>query len=237
MSFLFVIYFQIFIHCSYIYCRVFFSTAPVDNVCKAKKTDVIFVLDASSSITNSDFQRVLQFVLAFVDDIPVIGKDGTQVGVYTFGTIFSNEIPLGRYQDKTSLKSAILSIQQLGGMTNTHMVLNDVLKNGFSVRMDARPDANRAVVVITDGESLKPEKTKIAAEALHQENILTLAIGVGQKINTNELKTIASTDENAISVKDFLALQKVEKQVNSVICQQKHARKYHYLFLKSFHPN
>ena len=209
-----------------IFLIVFFFTAPIQKNCEIKKTDVIFLLDSSSSIEESDYKKMLEFVSAFVDDTPTIGQKGTQVGIYTFATGFRNIIKLGRYQEKAALKSAIISINQTGGMTKTNLALDDILKNGFDPRADARPDAQRAVVVITDGKSEDTQKTKEAAAALHRENIFTMAIGVGKLVDKKELEVIATTGENAFTVKNFQALKTIEEQVNSVICVNKNISKY-----------
>lgn len=187
---------------------------------------MIFVLDASTSISPADFALQLDFVSKFIQDTETIGKQGTQVGVYTFANSSVLNFPLSVYQDKSSMISAVKNIAQLGGVTNTHLALEDVVKNGFSSAFGARSGVQRAVVVITDGQSVEQAKTIRAAEVLHKTNIYTFAIGVGKKTDKNELKKIASSEKNLFSVIKFSELKTLEDSINKVVCEKPSKYKY-----------
>lgn len=187
---------------------------------------MIFVLDASTSISPTDFTLQLDFVSKFIQDAKTIGKQGTQVGVYTFANSSVLNFPLGVYQDKSSMISAVKNIAQLGGVTNTHLALEDVVKDGFSSAFGARSEAQRAVVVITDGQSVEQAKTIKAAEVLHKTNIYTFAIGVGKKTDKTELKKIASSEKSLFSVINFSELKNLENSIHKVVCKKPSKYKY-----------
>ena len=192
----------------------------IGEVCKTVLTDVIFALDASSSIKPKDFNLQLKFVSKFIKDMKIIGKKGTQVSVYKFAEISSLIFPLGLYQDKEAMIHAVEHISQLNGFTNTHLVLQDILRDGFSEAFGARPDVQRVVIVITDGQSLNQKETIEAAESLHKLNIHTFSIGVGKHVDAAELEKIASSKENTYSVIKFGELKGLEKSINKVVCQK-----------------
>lgn len=190
-----------------------FLTFPV---CHPQPTDVIFVLDTSTSIDKEDYRKELNFVADFVSHLTTLNPTGVEVGLYTFSDAFKNNIILGRYQDKNSLLAILNGIQPLQGSTNTHLVLEDILKNGF--KNSSRQNTKRVVVLITDGQSVYQAKTLKAAKALHSANIEVHAVGVGDNVDPSELRNIASLTKYSHLVSNFDSLMSIEKAINESIC-------------------
>ncbi|GAB1607321.1 cartilage matrix protein-like [Argonauta hians] len=185
--------------------------------CKPQPTDVIFVLDTSDSITENDFKIEIHFVSNITRDLKTISPSGTQIGLYTFSDTFQNNIVLGQYQDKSSLLVAINGITRLHGSTETHLVLEDIIKNGF--KGSSRKNTKRSVVFITDGQSIYQSKTYLAAKALHKANIEVHSVGVGSDVDPSELTHIASHKDFMHRVPDFQSLAELEKHMGSIVCE------------------
>ncbi|XP_014781113.1 cartilage matrix protein [Octopus bimaculoides] len=196
------------------------SSPQPTEICITRPTDVIFVLDSSDSISQQEFDIQLNFVIDIVKNVNVkISANESQVGIYTFASGFVMNIGLGSYSNELSLLKAIRNIRRLHGSTNTHLALNDVLKNGYSKNNGARTGVHRVVVLITDGQSIYPDDTAKAADALHKDNIEVVAIGVGSDISKEELKKIASKYQEMHLVKNYKSLQTVlEKQIIKITC-------------------
>ena len=145
---------------------------------------------------SSNFQRVRQFVLDFVQGLE-IGPNDTQVGVIVFSSYPTVVFNLNTYSSKDSVLNAVRNIAYTGGGTNTYAALNRLLSQGFTTRWGARlsdGSVSRLAVVMTDGRSNSYSLTLLAARRVHSfvPSIIVYAIGVTSSINRLELNAIAS---------------------------------------------
>ena len=65
----------------------------------------------------------------------------------------------------------------------------------------ARFSAARAVIVMTDGYST--DVVDQHAAALHQDEMIVFAVGIGSNINETELAMIASSNDTKFTVADY----------------------------------
>lgn len=175
-------------------------------------------MDASSSEGNTNFQKQINFVRDFVGKFSVSSRL-TQFSVVTFSTSVKNEFWLNEYQSSYSLRNALSHVTYTHGTTNTHLALDFVRQNSFLPVNGGRPDAEKIVIVLTDGQSTSPAKTKTAAEDLHLAGAQVISIGIGSGIGAQELETIASDKQHAFKVANFDALRTIETQLRQAACQ------------------
>ena len=141
-----------------------------------------------------------------------ISPDKTRVGVIRYSTSASIVIPLGSYNNYSSLSSAINSILYTGGSTYTDLAL-DLLNVSFAT---ARVDEGipRVAIVFTDGRSGSLSATAQAAQRVHNDGIFVYSFGIGSGISSTELTAIASGGEdnvfyvNSFSASDFQGVLK-----------------------------
>ena len=72
-------------------------------------------------------------------------------------------------------------------------------------------------MVITDGRSDSPDLTKAEAQLLHH-NAEVFSIGVGPKVDVQELKDIASNARHVVQVNSFELLHTIEKKITDTAC-------------------
>lgn len=197
--------------------------------CNDKPADIYFVMDASSSIGRQNYKKQKSFLVNLVRQFD-IGADKTRVGVISFSNSYRLAVPLGSADDITSLTKAIHNIPYSRGGTDTASALKFIRNQGFSSN-SARGGAAHIAIILTDGYSRDPASTKQEAKALHDAGINTFVIGIGNGIDMDELRSIASDpddqhlfqvdDFNALdSIKDLLVSRACEAPVNSiVVCQ------------------
>ncbi|RUS75554.1 hypothetical protein EGW08_016679, partial [Elysia chlorotica] len=186
---------------------------PCPPRCKA---DIYFFLDASGSVGLKNFEQVLGFVKLLVHAFP-IGSDNVRVGLETFAGRLANRISLNTYMNETELLEAVDSVRYTKGRTSTHKALKKA-RTVFDVSRGGREDVPNYLVVVTDGQSNNPQKTKAEASLLAKEDITVLAIGVGSQSNKEELGLIASSPSLVFDVKSFLALQDIKDDLVAKIC-------------------
>ncbi|XP_014768754.1 uncharacterized protein LOC106868136 isoform X2 [Octopus bimaculoides] len=162
--------------------------------CVGKETDIMFILDSSSSIWPKDYERLLKFLQEFVDTFEV-GMNKMRMGVVTYSKKAHLEFPIGRYVTKEKLQKAIGKIRYRSGWTNTAAALKLVNEQFQSL---VKSNATLVTIVITDGNSRSHKKTKAEAEKLHRLGIKVYAVGIGKKYHLKELKVIASDPENGV---------------------------------------
>ena len=186
--------------------------------CNDKPADIYFVMDASSSIGRQNYKKQKHFIVNLMRQFD-IGEDKTRVGVIPFSNSFNVAVPLGSANDINSLSKAIHNVPYTRGGTHTASALKYVKNFGFSAGI-ARKDAAQIVIVLTDGYSRDPISTKQEAQKLHDAGIYTFVIGIGNGIDMEELRSIASDpdDKHLFLVDDFNALDSIKDVLVSRAC-------------------
>lgn len=72
--------------------------------------DIVFILDASGSVGDVNFNKMLDFVNHMVDGFP-IGPTETHVAMLTFDSKVYNQFHLNKYMNKNSIKNAVSNTQ------------------------------------------------------------------------------------------------------------------------------
>jgi Mg-chelatase subunit ChlD len=169
----------------------------MDGACKKQgdlgegctsQADVLFVIDGSGSVKKHNFQKVLNTLKKTIRKFQ-LGADKTHVGILQFSSNTKYEIKLGAISDQRDLEKAIDQIQYMRRGTRTDRALMTALR--ILSGTDARSDAVPLMVLITDGRSNNPIATKHAASAVKQAKIQVVAVGVGSRVDMNELMMIA----------------------------------------------
>lgn len=148
-----------------------------------------------------------------------VGPTNTQFSVLSFSDQVYKEFKLNQYSTKTSVISAISKIKFHTGTTNTHLALNQVTNDSFSIANGGRQDAAQIVIFLTDGQSTYPPQTLQAAKNLHKAGPEVIAIGVGSGANTNELTQIATDNNHVFQVANFDALATLQTSLEKTACK------------------
>ncbi|XP_035826806.1 uncharacterized protein LOC101848762 [Aplysia californica] len=194
----------------------FFILFP--QACGTNPADIHFLLDASGSVQPANFQKQLDFVKKFTRSFN-IGPNGVQIGATIFSTTPANQFWMNSHPDKTGLLAAINKIPYPGGNTHTELGLKFIRNNAFTKAHGDRDRVANILIVITDGQSTEPAKTKIEADEIHKENINIFAIGVGNGVDRKELELIASDPKNVFTVSNFNALDNIQASLQKTACE------------------
>jgi len=133
-------------------------------------TDIIFVLDASGSISTNDFGLMKSFLSRLVGRLD-IDSGNTRVGLVTYSTNIGTSINLNAYSSVVSLRSAISSLAYLGRGTNTSAALAFVRTTMLSSAAGDRSNVPNVVVVLTDGHSSDESSTLVSIQCDYFDNI------------------------------------------------------------------
>lgn len=180
--------------------------------------DIYFLLDCSSSVWIVDFEKLLGFVVSIIERMH-IAPDATRVGLGVFSNSFVPVLDLGGYPDKNTLIRAVKNAPYISGDTYTGRGIHGMRTHGFRDGI-ARKNVTRVGVVITDGKSRFPSITEAEAIAARDDGIWLFAVGVGNDVDVDELKAIASqpSDEFAMQVASFDILNTLGSRLAVSIC-------------------
>ena len=169
---------------------------------------------------------MLTFVANVVSNLN-IGPDQVRVGVVRYSNKPSVQFSLYTYMTNTSLLQAIATIPYNGGGTNTAAAILTCIQQ-FNTIYGARPKSSgipRIAIVVTNGRSNDPDTTIDAAGIAHSEGILSYAVGIGNDVNMEELKVIATNPDSQYlhSVAEFSIpeLQSLQETLNNQACTGK----------------
>ena len=167
---------------------------------------MVLVLDDSRSIKKKNWPFIINFTISVATSLD-IGLNNSLMGVILFGGNATIHFNARQYLDQASLVEAINNIEyrKYNG-TNTWLAL-DLLHESSQPNgaMMLREDFPAIAIVVTDGRSHNNITTKIAAQKLHDSRIFyqVYAVGIGSKIETEELRSIASNPSLTFRLKKF----------------------------------
>ena len=161
--------------------------------------DIVFVLDISHSINDSDLRAALDFEAKFVQNL-TIGPDDDRVATVLFGGNAHERFTFSNYTCHDTLLYAVKDLKKYSiyvrrqpGLQTTNTA--EGLKYARTLfESDKRPSSTllRIIIVLSDGLSNNSTRTIEEAKKLHnlEPPVLVYGIGVGDKVNEGEMRAI-----------------------------------------------
>ncbi|XP_052813417.1 uncharacterized protein LOC128240703 isoform X7 [Mya arenaria] len=197
------------------------ATPTTTSGCGLAKTDLVFILDASTSVTDANFQKMRDFLKEFLSNAD-IDSGSVRVGVNIYSTDVQVEFHLNRYTKAADVMSAIDNIPYIYGSTNTADALQSMANVMFTPQNGDRPDAPNVCILLTDGVSnINSRRTIPEAERARAKNVHLYVIGIGLT-DTREVTAIATppASKNLFSVNSFDELKGLHKTIlNTATCK------------------
>jgi len=180
-------------------------------------------MDSSGSIGIDNFQKQREFLKKIVLNLE-IGLNETRVAIINYGTEVQVVANFLKFNDKDMLLNAISSIKYLSSNTNTAGALAEANNNILQENAGMRPfdkGVSKVVIVVTDGASnVNPAMTIPNANKIKNRGINIISVGIGNKLNQQELEGIASTKDDVYNVNDFDKIGLILEALVKTACQQ-----------------
>ncbi|XP_022334936.2 matrilin-1-like [Crassostrea virginica] len=189
----------------------------IKKYCEKKPSDILFVIDSSSSIWPPHFQDILKFTIKVLNLFDV-SPNKTRIGVIIFSDDVSTVLHLDNQLNSTELKNTISNIHQLKGGTETGKALKHARENEFNEKYNRKTDASKVIILLTDGQSIRPEDTSVEANKLKEENITVFVIGIGNRTDKRELSVVASSPRHQYNLQDYNALTTIKNMLVVKTC-------------------
>ncbi|XP_076070504.1 collagen alpha-1(XII) chain-like [Mytilus galloprovincialis] len=188
---------------------IFITFGNLLHLFECVKKDIVFVVDRSGSLTSDDINGTIDFIYNVTSYLD-IGSDNVKISIVSFNDEVHTEIKFNDYSTKEELLIAIANLKGMStnGGTYTYDALNHV-RNKTLTSDGARDDAEKLVVVMTDGASIDLVATITMADKLRNDLSAELfSIAVGSKPDQIEIEGIANDPDDYYvhSVSDFVYL-------------------------------
>ena len=201
--------------------------------CFIRGLELYFVLDASGSIGEENFERVRNFTSEIAGSFE-IGPQGTQVGVIIYSQTAAFVFDLDDNSNRDDLLFNISQIPYISGGTATGDALYLLATEAFTPERGVRNSSfglPHVGIVLTDGKSNRGIAVDVAAPLVHAQDIQTIVVGVGDNINHMELLVIADYDNSSVYDVDSFQTQQLnnlQKIIALSSCKGKSNHRYHY---------
>jgi len=194
------------------------SPDPCDGI-----LDLAFLIDASGSVTATDWIASTQFISAFTAAFDV-SESRVHVAIASFSEEASVVLTFNDGRSQQVVDNTAATMPQTFFRTFTHRGLDALRTVVFAGGNGVRDVTTvpRLLVVVTDGQSTLPELTPAAAAALRAppKNVAIHAIGVGSLVNIEELEVIAGSPDriSLLSSFDFTNVTAAVREISSTAC-------------------
>ena len=187
-----------------------------------KAIDIAFIVDSSGSIMNDEFLEARSFVEAIAKTL-TISPEMTHVGLM----VYSNEARImakfNEIQSSNDLTSELNDLPHLRGRTRIDLALKLGSSQLFTGNGGMRWSTSvpKVAVVITDGrQSPAADAIRLdeAVAPLLVRGVKVLAVGVGDKIDREELEMMVKSSDMAFWGPNYRALRVQLAAISRKLC-------------------
>ncbi|KFR00061.1 Integrin alpha-X, partial [Nipponia nippon] len=189
--------------------------------CPKRFSDVVLLIDGSGSIRPSEFLTMKTFIAEVMKRFK---GTNTQFALTQFSYVILNHFDFNAFRRSRDPIALLNQVSQLRETTRTATAIWTVLMDMFTPSKGARKDANKILIVITDGEKYDDNMEYSEVIPLADKmGVTRYAIGVGSAFTNpaaiEELHTIASqpSEDHVFRVDNFDALQGIQNQLQEKI--------------------
>uniref|UniRef100_A0A8C9XAN3 VWFA domain-containing protein n=1 Tax=Sander lucioperca TaxID=283035 RepID=A0A8C9XAN3_SANLU len=186
--------------------------------CTINKADIIFLVDSSKSIDDTEYGSMRIFMESIVKQTTV-GKDKTRFGLISYSDLPQHHFSLHDYDSRRKVLEALPKQKPTEGDTHTGEALQFSLQY-FSAANGGRKALKvpQILMVITDGAATNPYILEEHSDALRANGIIVISVGV-KEANIDQLETMAGGDKSKVFfVDNFKALETLYEKISPALC-------------------
>lgn len=180
------------------------------------ETDVVFVLDSSSEVTQNNYRVQKEAVKSMAHSMKV-PSGRSRASVITYGNIPSLVVKFDGYQSFNSLQNAIDRAPRIGGSRRIDLAL----ENAGRVLSEARSSVRRNVILFTSGRGDPSSRSLYeAAKRIFDENADLYIVAIGNNPYLKELTAVVKKPRNVFNVSSFSNLGRDAEKVTTSVKQK-----------------
>ncbi|CAK8688521.1 unnamed protein product [Clavelina lepadiformis] len=204
-------------------------SSKMDPECDTK-LDLVFLLDGSASVSNNDFQKVLEWLIAVSSRFDVSGT--TNIGVIQYSHYYMDiddpveasqfletEIAIGKIKDFSNFTAAVHQIQRHGYTTYTAHAINKTVEDFKNSSRFGDSTTTKIMILLTDGRSNDVDYLEASAHYARSFGIIIFAVGVAS-FAEEELKVITGNHADMDENENIFGLGNFDQLVTTVTALQ-----------------
>ncbi|KAL3858157.1 hypothetical protein ACJMK2_012763 [Sinanodonta woodiana] len=187
--------------------------------CRGKALDIVFALDSSDNIIDEDLEQQAMFFRSLVDQFDVTSGN-VRFGSFMYSDQIQKMFDLNEYENAETIKDALMKLGTTAGSSRVSHALTHVLTKSFR-RSITRPNAAQVGIIITGSPSKHMEQSKKVAMKAKRSGLQFIAIGVGEKVDSEELRVISASSDGShyFQLHSFHQLMKILPELVHQVCQ------------------
>ncbi|RXN07706.1 integrin alpha-L-like protein [Labeo rohita] len=192
--------------------------------CTKREVNVVFLFDGSSSMKAHEFQMNKDFIINVMKEL---SDSSIKFAAVQFSSDIRTVFDFNDYQNGFA-EEKLMKERHMKSLTNTYRAINYVLKNLLNnVSSGANPNAQKALVIITDGEPSENDNGKVLSRC-DEQNIIRYIIGVG-RVSLSTVIQLASEPKqyNTFSIQQYSGLQGLTDNLQKKIINIKGSKEAH----------
>ncbi|XP_006038702.1 collagen alpha-6(VI) chain [Alligator sinensis] len=196
---------------------IFGVCSPPEDCKRIQRLDIVFVIDGSGSIDETEYKTMKDFMISLVRKSDV-GPDGVQFGAVKYSDDPTTNFYLNTYSTKSEIIKAIQDDERIGGATYTASALKHSHTLFIKVRGSRMNEGvPQVLIVITDGESNDKQELPDEAQKLRDKGIIIYAVGI-EAANYDELLMMAGVENKCFYVDTFDGLKDISFNLSKEVC-------------------
>ena len=179
---------------------------PIDQ----ENIDLVFAVSASSTEAKETFELMKDTLLSIV---ATHGAKNIHYTVMTYGSLTRTIVDFqDTFPDEQALLKKLESLSVVSGTPDLDLALADA-KKAFEAP-GARPDAKQVLVFLVDSKSGSTEEDVLkSAMSLEEAGVKVIPVGIGSKVNREELEKTTPLKKNIIEVPIKENTEKLGKKI------------------------
>lgn len=185
-----------------------------------EKADIVFLMDASESMTEDDFEKQKHFVIKVAESF-YMSPETTQFALVTYSSTAKLHIRFRDHLNQDSFKTVVQQVPFAAGGTRLDKVLKLTADRVFTAQNGARAGVPKVIIILTDGRQSHESNALPIQEAvvpLRQLSVKIHAVALGNQVNRLELRKLVAKDEDIFNIRDFDNLVNKSRQLATKTC-------------------
>ncbi|XP_073491421.1 integrin alpha-D-like isoform X2 [Aquarana catesbeiana] len=181
--------------------------------------DIVFLIDSSSSVNVTDFNKTAQFVSHVISGF---NETGTEFALMQYAYYAQTLFNFTRFSTELNFSLLNTILPDHRKMTYTGKGILTAIEQLFVPRRRFRNNSQQVLIVVTDGESNDPKG--VLDKSISRANklgIKRISIGVGENFTIGkkyeELKRISSSPDYIFPVYNFSTLSQIQSSLQNTI--------------------
>lgn len=182
-------------------------------------TEVVILLDASESIGQATFTKMLRYTQVLLRQLPIHFRVALIRYSTTVDIISGSLIDLSNSGKRENLLSILEGIEYVGGATATDVGIHQALLL-FTLNEPCEKNGRKVILIMTDGKSNSFRSSVSAAEnAKKRDSAHVYSLGVGRDIHEHELSMMAShpSEDYFYKIRNFGSDQDADLVISSLL--------------------